>query len=60
MNCECGGKMRVIDTAVCGKGVYRQRRCKKCRDVIYTEELQVDRMNGRYMLHKGREMQRRN
>ena len=52
--------MRVIDTAVCGKGVYRQRRCEKCRDVIYTEELQVDRINGRYMLHKGREMQRRN
>ena len=36
--CDCGGRMRTIDTRDRQKGVYRRRRCDSCGKKVTTLE----------------------
>ena len=39
MTCPlCGGDTKVKDSIADAEGVYRQRRCKECSYIFYTEE----------------------
>ena len=39
MKCECGGKLRVLQTFKSTDGIcYRKRQCKECKKNIYTFE----------------------
>lgn len=55
MKCpQCDAKMRVVDCAEYGKGVYRRRKCPECKNMIYTEEVKIKYSDGKYMLNLGR------
>jgi transcriptional regulator NrdR family protein len=43
MTCpNCGGKTIVVCTRSDSKGVYRRRKCTKCRYIIFTSETESD------------------
>ena len=43
MTCPlCGGDTKVKDSVADAEGVYRQRKCKECAFIFYTEETDAE------------------